>query len=558
MSDSERPAGSQIVDIDIAIAAEETAKSPEFAKLIEKARALEKGDDRGAIDIMTKAAVMHLSTIQVDVLLKAIHKASGIGMRALRAGWKTILERAEKEEWEANANARARAKAEAEAQKAREKEERRKRLWVSCSKIAMSATLLEDMEEVAHQLGVVGEGAGIRAIYLTCSSRMLSEAAVRLLQLGAPASGKNLVAEKVFLLMPDGAVIQVSSSSPKALAYFGGEDPDALKGKILYVPEAQILAAQHEHAPENDFAIMLRTLISEGRIVYQTVVTQPNAPAQTITIVKNGPIAAVVTTARDVDPELKTRVLVIDTDESGKQTVAIVKRILSAPEARPDLRPWIALQEWLEVDAPFRVVIPFREAIFAAFEQWHSGFLLGAALRMRRDISSFLTAVESSALLHKAQREVAKDDAIVATIADYRHAYEAFDEGLASSHGKANTKIVATVAAIETLQPEPGVSVKVTLRELAKLLRVASPMTALSRLEEAIDFGAITQDDTLPTGRGKPRHYKVARPSKDIDTSPGFGIFPPPEEVENLYIGGAGSRRQQAGQEGKAFKKKEI
>ena len=56
MSDSERPAGSQIVDIDIAIAAEETAKSPEFAKLIEKPEALEKGDDRGAIDIMAKAA----------------------------------------------------------------------------------------------------------------------------------------------------------------------------------------------------------------------------------------------------------------------------------------------------------------------------------------------------------------------------------------------------------------------------------------------------------------------------------------------------------------------
>ena len=285
---------------------------------------------------------------------------------------------------------------------------------------------------------------------------------------------------------------------------------------------------------------MLRTLISEGRIVYQIVVTQPNAPAETITIIKNGPIAAVVTTARDVDPELKTRVLVVDTDESGKQTVAIVKRILSAPEAKPDLQPWIALQEWLEVDAPYRVVIPFREAIFAAFEQWRSGFLMGAALRMRRDISSFLTAVESSAVLHKAQREIAKDGAIIATIADYRHAYEAFDEGLASSHGKASAKIVATVAAIETLQPETRLSVKVTLRELAKLLRVASPMTARSRLEEAIDFGAIKQDDTLPTGRGKPRHYKVAQAVEGHRRESGLGIFPPAEEVENLYIGGGG------------------
>ena len=236
MSERERPTNTQIVDVDLTAA--ETAKSPEFAALIEEAKALPEGSDTGAIDLMAKAATMHLSDIQVDVLLKAIHKSTGIGLRVLRPGWKAIIERAKQEEWEANANARARAKAEEEARRAREKEERRKRLWVSCGKIAVSATLLEDVEKVAHQLGVVGEGPGTRAIYLTCTSRMLTDAAVRLLRLGAPASGKNLVAEKVFRLIPEAAIIQVSSSSPKALAYFGGEDPDALKGKIIYVPEA--------------------------------------------------------------------------------------------------------------------------------------------------------------------------------------------------------------------------------------------------------------------------------------------------------------------------------
>ena len=173
----------------------------------------------------------------------------------------------------------------------------------------------------------------------------------------------------------------------------------------------QILAAQHEGATEGDFSLMLKTLISEGRLVYQTVVTQDNGPAETVTILKSGPIAAIVTTARTVDPELKTRVLVSDTDESGAQTVAIVKRILSAPEAKPDLRPWLDLQEWLGVDAPYAVIVPFREAIYKAFEQWRPGFLMGAALRMRRDISSFLSGVEASTVLHKAQRETAKNGA---------------------------------------------------------------------------------------------------------------------------------------------------
>ena len=62
---------------------------------------------------------------------------------------------------------------------------------------------------------------------------------------------------------------------------------------------------------------MLRSLISEGRIVYQTVVIS-DGPPETVTIIKNGPIAAIITTARNVDPELKTRLLPMDTDESGR------------------------------------------------------------------------------------------------------------------------------------------------------------------------------------------------------------------------------------------------
>ena len=132
-----------------------------------------------------------------------------------------------------------------------------------------------DMETVAHKLGVVSESAGVRALYLTCASRLIADEAVRLLRLGAPASGKNLVVEKVLELIPEEAVVQISGSSPKALAYFGGADPDALKHKIVYIPEAQIMAAKHD--VESEFAIMLRTLISEGRVVYQTVVVQEAA-----------------------------------------------------------------------------------------------------------------------------------------------------------------------------------------------------------------------------------------------------------------------------------------
>ena len=428
-------------------------QSSQLVGLLREAKALKPGDDRAVIALLAKAAALSppLDDLQVDMLIKAIDKSTKLGIRMMRAAWKILVERAKAEAWTAGAAERERTKAAQEARWQHEREQERDRLWASCKRLAESKALLKAMEGTAHRLGVVNEGQGVRAAYLTCTSRLLASTAIRLLRLGAPASGKNLVIEKVFAFIPANAIVQVSGSSPKSLAYYEGDDPDALKHKIVYIPEAQIIASKR--GEENDFAIMLRSPISEGRIVYQTVVVSKNGgPPETVTIIKNGPIAAIITTARSVDPELKTRLLVMDTDESGAQTVAIAKRILSQAGKAPDLTPWLDLQTWLELDAPYRVEIPFKEAVFTAFGKWRAGFLEGSALRIRRDVSSILTAVEASAVLHKAQRKTNADGAIVAELADYKHAHAAFDEGLSTVHGHASPKVIATVKAIEDIQ----------------------------------------------------------------------------------------------------------
>ena len=125
------------------------------------------------------------------------------------------------------------------------------------------------METVAHQLGVVGEGASVRQLYLTYASRMLVDDSVRLLRLGAPAAGKNLVVERTLELIPSEGVVRFSGASPKALAYYGGADPNIFKGKIIYIPEAVFFTDRH--GVESEFTVMLRTLISEGRVVYSFV-----------------------------------------------------------------------------------------------------------------------------------------------------------------------------------------------------------------------------------------------------------------------------------------------
>jgi hypothetical protein len=518
----------------------------DFASILKEAQALERDDTPGATIVMRKAAAAadDFTSVEVDLLVRTIAKKIGIGLRVTREAWKKAVAEAKERAWKAAAAARAAADVREAEEDERRREEERERIWASCGALAEDPKLLDEMEKVAHQLGLVNEGAAARGVFLTYVSRLLAGNAVRMLRLGASASGKNIPVELTLSLIPKHAVVQVSGASPRALPYYGGDDPDALKGKVIYVPEARILASKDGEF-DNPFTAMFRTLISEGRIVYQTVVTDADGSRHTETIVKNGPTAAILTCVHDIDPEMKTRVLIQETDESGEQTDAIVRRILSKRKAAPALQPWLDLQLFLEDGAPYRVDIPFREAISEAFDKWRPGFLKDATMRMRRDVPGFLVAVEASAVLHKAQRTVDADGVIIATLDDYRHAYEAFGEGLAAVHGKASEKVIAVVKVIEGMRAESDMpAIKVTLRDLAKRLRVGSPATAKARLDAALEYGAVEQDDAL-TGRGGARWFHVVIDSKDIQTEPGLGVFPPPEIVaKSILAGGGGSAEQ--------------
>ena len=157
-------------------------QSPLLAGLLREAKALKLGDDKGVIALLAKAAALKLDDLQADALIKTIHKATKLGVRMMRAAWKVLVERAKKEAWEAGAAERERTKAEQEARWQHEREMERDALWASCKELAEDPKLLAEMEKAAHKLGVVNEGAGVRATYLTCTSRLLADEAGRLLE----------------------------------------------------------------------------------------------------------------------------------------------------------------------------------------------------------------------------------------------------------------------------------------------------------------------------------------------------------------------------------------
>jgi hypothetical protein len=456
------------------------------------ALALQKHDEAGVRTILAAAAEIGITDpLQVDALINAVHVATGIGKTPIKAAWKAFVAKA----------AEAKKKAEAEERKRRDSDfararqqamaAERQRLWESCSKIAESPDLLAAMEAIAHELlGVVNEGPAVRATYLTGTSRLLFNKAVRFLRTGASASGKNFPIEQTLKFFPESSVIAVSGASPKSLVYEGEDDPYALQHMLAYVPEAVILSGKKAGDSVNGYAVMFRTLLSEGNITYKSVNKNPaTGKFVTVTVIKHGPIAAILTTADDVDQQLGTRCLIQGADESGEQTEAIVERTLSDDdEDMPrNLQPWIDFQLLLKMDMPpqgYRARIPFRKAVLAAFKQSRPKFLKNANMRMRRDVDSFLVAVKASALVHKFQREIAEDGAIIAVIDDYRHAYEAFDRGLAVAHGHIDENVIAVVEAVEQMRDEapksdldpesesPERPVKVSVREQAPAHRL--------------------------------------------------------------------------------------
>jgi hypothetical protein len=243
-----------------------------------------------------------------------------------------------------------------------------------------------------------------------------------------------------------------------------------------------------------------------------------------------------------------------DADESRGQTLAVVKRTLlgaSAPVSKEEIEVWVDLQRGLEFNAPFDVVVPFAAAIYAAYEKLINSLPNALQVRMRRDISGLIAAVKASAVLHRAQRAADESGRIVAEFADYRHAWNAFNQSVSSLYGvRTRSEVVAVVQAAEALGAmKGGESIKITVAALRKELGINSNEVAANRLKEAMESGALKEDDSKHgIGRGSPRFFELLKTSHELRTTPVLGVFPAPHVVKNIFEGREGSKT--GGQEG--------
>jgi hypothetical protein len=372
-----------------------------------------------------------------------------------------------------------------------------------------------------------------------------------MLRRGAAAAGKNYVLERVLSYLPPDSVIRITMASATAFFYHDVGNENSLKGKVIYVAEAAAIAERN--GVENPVTIILRCLISDGRIDHMVTMTTPDGVRETIRIRKNGPVVVVLTSARsNIEDELATRLAVSDADESDDQTDLVIDQAidnasdnaLTDAVLQAEVVAVVAHQTWLELDAPYSVTIPFNDAIKAAVverrrkEVEEFGGKRKRRLRIRRDINALISAIKASTILHKAQRKLDKDGAIIGTLDDYKHGRDAVDEGLANLYKlEVPATTVEVVRAIEKMGASYSNSVKVSSRHLRDALGITGIGAAYERLKDAEDRGFIELVEK-PGGYGKTtaREYKIVQTADEIEAelgkAPPIGVFPSVAEVE--------------------------
>ena len=309
--------------------------------------------------------------------------------------------------------------------------------------LALEKDILGRFKDDLRVAGVAGEELLAQLLYLALTSRVLpwgkpTERPVSMTPKGSTSTGKSHTTKTTLRFFPPSAYIDLGSMSKRYLFYTDEE----FAHRFLYVPEWAAIKDDEE------LVAMLRTLLSEGRIIHGTVerVGSRNEPRR---IEKKGPTGLLMTTTdAAVDPELETRCLSTVTDDSREQTRRVFETLAELeddPETAVDFAAWHELQEWIAAHNESCVAIPFVRAL--------AKLMPNSATRLRRDFETVLCLVRAHALLYRAQREEDAQGRVIATVwDDYAPVCalvaEVIAEGVEASVSKAMRDTVEAVAAL--------------------------------------------------------------------------------------------------------------
>lgn len=349
------------------------------------------------------------------------------------------------------------------------------------------------VRDLRDRSGLTGEERNAKLIYLVVASRVLGHPASAAVK-GLSGAGKSYTVECVLRAFPPSAVIVMTAMSEHALIYM--RESFAHRTLVLY--EATALREGREKNEGNQTAMFIRTLLSEGRLVYPTVQKDKHGNLVTIVIEKEGPTNFLVTTtATSLHNENETRMLSLAADDSKEQTIAVLKAIASARKrSGADFSDWHTFDHWIR-HANHEVVVPYAG--------WLAANIPPVAVRLRRDFATLLALVETHAILYQLDREADERGRIVATADDYLAVRELAADLMSDAVGTTvKATVRQTVEAVRQLTAPGGVTVK----ELADHLRLERS-AAQYRVQAARDGGFIVN---IEDRRGLPARYILDNP----------------------------------------------
>ncbi|ABG04864.1 hypothetical protein Rxyl_1917 [Rubrobacter xylanophilus DSM 9941] len=361
--------------------------------------------------------------------------------------------------------------------------------WRACEKLARERRILDRFAEALERSGVAGEVRAAKLLYLALTSRLL-ERPVSVAVKGPSSGGKTYLVERVLSFFPESAYYALTAMSERTLAY--SEEP--IKHRFLVIYEAEGMSG--------DFATyLMRSLLSEGRVRYETVESTPQGIRPRL-IEREGPTGLIVTTtAVRLHPENETRLLSLAVTDTREQTRSVIRALAKRNREEPDLSPWLALQEWLSSPGAARgVEIPYAEAL--------AELVPPVAVRLRRDFGAVLNLVRAHALLHGASRERDEEGRILADLDDYAAVRELVADLVSEGVEAAVPKTVReTVETARRLLEDSG-GEPITTAAIARELRL-DKSAALRRVRAAIDRGHLKN---LEDRRGRPARIVLGDP----------------------------------------------
>lgn len=400
---------------------------------------------------------------------------------------------------------------------AAEKAALRDDLWPTVCELALAPDLMNRVVKQVQSMGVVNEVELITLVYISATSRVLKQPINPLVK-GSTSGGKSFTTTKALDLIAPEFVNYLTTSSALSLVY----DERPLSHTVLVVFEANQLQADEN----SGFSMLLRTLISEGKIIHQTTVEDPASQTgrRVERIVRDGPISLMITTTGELHAENETRMLSFNVTESQAQTRGVMDSIAARAAGilaePPDLTVFHNLQRWIAI-GPNDAVIPFAPQIAAKIPP--------AMVRFRRDFGALIGCIKATAILHQAQRESDPQGRVIDKVEDYALAYPIFSKIMAQSSGQAVTENVRAVVDLiaarvnaPTAKPNAGKFTRPVGSGAAEEIEISSEQVgtqigigktaAYRAIRAAIDLGFLVNNETKPR---KPYRLILKHPVDD-------------------------------------------